>query len=198
MYTPKHPEVQRLTEELNNARLAAATERQRPQADRVAELRLDPTYQQLVADRDMGEMRVRQLAAAEADARRQIAVYQARVEGAPMVEQQLAAVQRDYDLEKAQYGDLSARLRAATIAEDVEMGGNGEQFTVLYAASLPLAPTKPIPWKVMLMSIMAGVCLGGALTFGREYLDRSVHDVREIKDEFDLPVLGEVNRIGIA
>jgi capsular polysaccharide biosynthesis protein len=47
----------------------------------------------------------------------------------------------------------------------------------------------------MLIAIVAGICLGGASTFAREYLDRSVHDVRELKDEFDLPVLGEIVRI---
>jgi capsular polysaccharide biosynthesis protein len=43
--------------------------------------------------------------------------------------------------------------------------------------------------------MMVGVCLGGGATFAREYLDRSVHDVRDLRDEFDLPVLGEVGRI---
>jgi len=33
------------------------------------------------------------------------------------------------------------------------------------------------------------------LTLGREYFDRSVHDVRQLKDEFNVPVLGEVTRI---
>jgi capsular polysaccharide biosynthesis protein len=47
----------------------------------------------------------------------------------------------------------------------------------------------------MLISLVAGICLGGAATFGREYLDRSVHDVRDLKDEFDVPILGEVARI---
>jgi capsular polysaccharide biosynthesis protein len=47
----------------------------------------------------------------------------------------------------------------------------------------------------MVISMMVGVCLGGGATFAREYLDRSVHDVHDLKDEFDLPVLGEVGRI---
>jgi capsular polysaccharide biosynthesis protein len=42
------------------------------------------------------------------------------------------------------------------------------------------------------------VCLGGGLTFAREYLDRSVHDVHDFKNEFDLPVLGEVAHIQTA
>ena len=111
------------------------------------------------------------------------------------VEQQLTAVSRDYELEKQQYSHLSEKLNTASMAEQLARSRRGEQFTVLYPATLPTQPTKPIPWRVMLMAIMAGVCLGGAAAFAREYLDRSVHDVHDLKDEFDLPVLGEVGRI---
>jgi capsular polysaccharide biosynthesis protein len=50
----------------------------------------------------------------------------------------------------------------------------------------------------MVVSILAGCVIGGAATLGREYLDRSVHDVRDLKDEFDLPVVGEIGRIEAA
>jgi capsular polysaccharide biosynthesis protein len=46
----------------------------------------------------------------------------------------------------------------------------------------------------MLITILAGVCLGGALALGREYLDRSIHDARALND-LELPVLGEIPRI---
>ena len=195
VYTDKHPEVQRLEEEIANARKDVLAERQRPEADRLAQLQLDPAYRQLSADREMSRLRIRELQRAGTDAQRQIGVYQARVEAAPMVEQQLATLQRDFDLEKQQYSDLSAKLHASTIAENVERNRSGEQFMILYPASYPNEPTKPVPWRVMLISIAAGVFLGGAMTLGREYLDRSVHDVRELKDEFEVPVLGEVARI---
>ena len=106
-----------------------------------------------------------------------------------------AAVQRDFDLEKQQYTDLSAKLAAAGIAENVERARTGEQFSVLYPAGFPSEPTKPVPLRVMLFSIVAGICLGGALMIGREYFDRSIHDVRELRDEFELSVLGEVGHI---
>ena len=111
------------------------------------------------------------------------------------MEQQLASVQRDYDLERQQYSELSSKLRAATMAENVERNCSGEQFTVLYPATMPIEPTKPVPWRVMLIAIVAGICLGAGATLGREYLDRSVHDVRDLREEFQLPVLGEVTRI---
>jgi uncharacterized protein involved in exopolysaccharide biosynthesis len=143
----------------------------------------------------MGRLRIRELQRAESDIRRQIGLYQARVESAPMVEQQLTSVQRDYDLEKTQYSELTSKLRAATMAENVERNRRGEQFTVLYPASYPAEPTKPVPIRVMLLSIVAGICAGAGLTLAREYLDRSVHDVRDLRDEIDVPVLGEVTRI---
>jgi protein tyrosine kinase modulator len=198
MYTDKHPEVVRLQEDLAAARKDVATERQKPTADRLAQLQLDPAYRQLVADREMARLRIRELERAEQDARRQIGVYQSRVEQAPMVEQQLTNVQRDYDLEKQQYADLSNRLHAAQITENVERNRRGEQFTVLYAANYPLEPTKPVPLRVMLIAILTGVVLGAALTLAREYFDRSVHDVRDIRDEFELPVVGVVGRITAA
>jgi polysaccharide chain length determinant protein (PEP-CTERM system associated) len=195
LYTDKHPEVQRLEEDLAAARAGAAADKQRPASDRMAQLQLDPIYRQLAADREMTRLRVRDLQRAETDVRRQIGLYQARVEAAPRVEQQLASVERDYLLEKQAYSKLSEQLNAATMQEQLERGRRSEQFTVLYGANLPTEPTKPVPWRVMLVSILAGLCLGGAASFAREYLDRSVHDVRDLKEEFDLPVLGEVGRI---
>ncbi len=194
-YTNKHPEVVRLEEELATAKAEAARDQQRPVSDRVARLKTEPAYRQLVADREAARLRIRELERADSDTRRQIAVYQSRVESAPMVEQELASVQRDYDLEKQQYVDLSAKLSAATIAENVERARTGEQFSVLYPAAYPTEPTKPVPLRVMLFSIVAGICLGGALMLGREYFDRSIHDVRELRDGLDLAVLGEVGHI---
>jgi polysaccharide chain length determinant protein (PEP-CTERM system associated) len=196
-YTEKHPEVQRLLDELASAERDAAADRERPTSARLAQLQLDPAYRQLMTDREMTRMRIKELERSGSDAQRQIGQYQARVEAAPMVEQQLTTVQRDYDLERKLYSDLSEKLHNATIAENVERNRGGEQFTILYPANYPSEPTKPVPARVMLISILAGICLGGALTLGREYLDRSVHDVRELKDEFDLPVLGEITRIQI-
>src|SRR5437588_2411813 len=198
IYTDKHPEVQALQQELADARRDAIAEQKKPAEERNARLRMDPTYRQLVGDRETSRMRIRELQRLEVDHRRQIAMYQARVEHAPMVEQQLASVQRDFELQKVQYNELSAQLHKAQIAENVERNRRGEQFTILYGASWPSDPVKPIPLRIMLMSILGGICLGGALTLGREHFDRSVHTTRDFKDEFELPVLGEVARIQTA
>ena len=100
-YTEKHPEVQRLKEELESAKRDAAADHAKPSSDRLAQLQLDPSYRQLMTDREMARLRIKELERSGSDAQRQISMYQARVEAAPMVEQQLSTVQRDYDLEKS-------------------------------------------------------------------------------------------------
>lgn len=71
-YTDKRPEVLRIQEELRSARSAAAAERSRPAEDRLPHLKNDPTYRQLLADRENGRLRVRELQRAESQARAQI------------------------------------------------------------------------------------------------------------------------------
>ena len=116
------------------------------------------------------------------ETQRLIKAYQARVEAAPMVEQQLATIERDYALERQQYTDLSSKQRAATISASVERNRSGERFSVLEPATFPTEPLKPVPMRIMLGSLLAGLCLGAALTLGREYLDTSVHDERDIRE----------------
>ncbi len=194
-YTEKHPEVQRIQEELASARKEAQASRQQPAADRLARLQRNPAYLQLVGDREVARGRIKDLERDAADTQASIARYQSRIEAAPMVEQQLATIERDYNLEKQTYNDLSSKQRAASMAANVERNRSGERFDVLDAATLPLTPLKPIPLRVMLGSIVAGIILGAGLTLLREYFDGSVHDERELREELELPILGSINHL---
>jgi polysaccharide chain length determinant protein (PEP-CTERM system associated) len=198
VYTEKHPEIQRLQEDLAAAKRDAAADRERPEEDRLQTLQVDPGYRQLLADRETARLRVRDLQRAESQMRAQVASYQSRVEAAPMVEQQLASLQREYDLEKRQYSELSNKLQSAELAENLERRRGGEQFQVLYAAYVPRQPESPNVMRLLLLGVALGIALGGAAGVAREYLDRSVHDLRGLQAEFDVPVLGEISRISPA
>ena len=194
-YTEKHPETIRLKDEIATAERASAAERSRPVSDRLAILNANPEYRQLLKDRETTKMRIAESQRQQAGITREIAQYQGRVEAAPRVEQQLVSLQREYDLERSSYGDLTQKRQAALLNEELQRKQGGEQFAVLVPAGLPDEPFKPKPMRVMLMAIAAGLVLGGAFAFGREYLDRSVHDARGVRDEFELPVLAEIPRI---
>lgn len=194
-FTDKHPEVVRLKEELATAEKVAAAERTRPAADRMAGLQSNPEYRQLVKDREATKLRIADLQRGERATADQIRQYQTRVEAAPRVEQQLVSLQREYDLERTAFGELTQKRQTALLAEDLQRKQGGEQFSVLIPAGLPEEPFKPKPFRVLLMAVAAGFVLGGAGVLGREYLDRSVHDARGLRDEFELPVLAEIPRI---
>jgi succinoglycan biosynthesis transport protein ExoP len=194
-FTDKHPEVIRLREELANAEKAAAAERARPAADRIAVLNANPEYRQLLKDRETAKLRIGELQRQSATLSAQVGSYRSRVEAAPRVEQQMVSLQREYTLERAAYGELTQKKQAALLNEEIQRKQGGEQFAVLVPAGLPGEPFKPKPMRVLLMALAAGLVLGGAGVTGREYLDRSVHDARGLRAEFELPVLAEIPRI---
>ena len=81
-----------------------------------------------------------------------------------MVEQQLASLQREYDLEKQQYGELSGKLQSAELAENLERRRGGEQFQVLYAAYVPREPESPNVIRLLLLGVTTtqfGTCFHG-------------------------------------
>ena len=193
-YTDKHPDVDRLQREIKQARAEASAAKVAP-PNRDELLKADPIYRAKIQERDMARLHIRELQAASVASQRQIGDYQNRVEAAPIAEQELASVQRDYDAEKARYADLNTRFNNARMAEDLARKQGGERFSVLYAANLPDAPFEPQPLKIMAMAIVAGFVLGLGAALGREFLDRSVHDSRALEHEFEVPVLGEIPRI---
>ena len=116
-----------------------------------------------------------------------------------MVEQELASLTQDYDLELTRYKDLSTKHQSALMAEDLARKQGGERFVVLNPAYLPSKPVSPDILKLMLMATALGFVLGSGAVIGREFLDRSVHDARALQTEFEVPVLAEIPHIhGVA
>lgn len=194
-YTDKHPEVDRLKTEIAQAQSELASMKAPAGGASQDLLMADPVYRQRLADRDAVRLRINTLRAQSSQASAQIAQYQSRVEAAPMVEQDLASISRDVDLERARYTDLKKNYDNARSAEDLARKQGGERFSVLYPASQgqPAAPGQI--FKLLLIPIVMGFVLGAAMALGREFMDRSVHDARALQSEFEVPVLGEIPKI---
>ena len=194
-YTDKHPEVDRLKAEMAQVDTDLAAMKQGPGTANADLLAADPTYRQRTADRDSARLRINTLRAQSALATKQIADYQSRVEAAPMVEENLASVTRDVELERTRYNSLKNNYDNARGAEDLARKQGGERFSVLYPAypGRPAAPGQPL--KLLVMGIAMGFAIGAAMALGREFMDRSVHDARALQNEFEVPVLGEIPKI---
>ena len=194
-YTDQHPDIVQAKEELTVAQRDMTSARQQPSAGNADVLSADPSYRQKVQERDAAKLHIAQLQRQVAQALSQIGSYQARVESAPLVEQELSSLVQENELERTRYTDLSAQHQKALLAEDLARKQGGERFVVLNPASLPTSPDSPDLLKLMLLSLGMGFMLGTVAVVGREFMDRSVHDARVLQNEFDVPVLGEIPRI---
>lgn len=193
MYTAKHPEVKRLEEEVAAAKAeVVAAQRAQPATD--APVKVDPAFRQLSAERESVRIRIRELEAADARIGRELTQYQGRVDEAPLIEQQLTSLSRDYEFQNQQHQQLAEQYQAALMTEDLERGGAGEQFTVLYPAYLPASPATPNVPLVIAFSVLAGLVLGGGLALTREYFDRAVYDTRALQYASGRVVLAEIPR----
>jgi succinoglycan biosynthesis transport protein ExoP len=88
----------------------------------------------------------------------EIASYQRKVEAAPLREQQLVELTRNYDISKQHYQALLDGTFNIGMAADLEQKQKAERFTVLDLAQVPQKPIKPK--RDLLIPLSAVVALG--------------------------------------
>jgi hypothetical protein len=125
----------------------------------------------------------------------EIAVYQARVEEAPTLSQEILILQRDYDNMRQSYHSLLNRRLEAEIAANMEKKQKGEQFIIIDEARMPKLPVSPKMPKLFLATVAGGFFLGGVLVFLIETIDLSVRRIDMLESEIGLPVLTMVPQI---
>lgn len=194
-YTDKHPEVILLQDEVKAARAELVAAGSQPASSRKEQLAADPAYQHRVAERNMLQLRIRELQRRQNQLQADINRYQQRVDAAPRAEQELASTENEHELERENYKQLSARHAAALTQEQIARSRGGERFSVLTPASLPQSPESPNRGRIILITLALALALGIAVAFVREYLDRSIRDARSLQDEFEVPVLAQIPRL---
>ncbi|MBI3597380.1 MAG: hypothetical protein HY203_09535 [Nitrospirae bacterium] len=125
----------------------------------------------------------------------QMKEYEDRVEKAPLHEQQMLSLMRDYEITKQNYQSLLDKKLNAKISENLEERQKGEQFRVLDAADLPKKPYKPDQFKLILLGIIAGLGGGGGVAYLREMTDVSFKKAEEVETILHFPVLASIPNI---
>ncbi|HTB12862.1 MAG TPA: Wzz/FepE/Etk N-terminal domain-containing protein [Bryobacteraceae bacterium] len=135
----------------------------------------------------------RELAMREADRqqiRKQMSLYQGRIEKLPLREQEMAAVMRDYEISKANYKSLLDKKLSAGMASDMERRQQGERFTLLDPARVPEKPVKPNRPLFAGIGCAVVLILAFAIGFAREATKNQILGEWEIAG--DMPILGRV------
>jgi polysaccharide chain length determinant protein (PEP-CTERM system associated) len=126
------------------------------------------------------------------DLSRNIAAYQARVEGSPQLEGQYIALTRDLSLAKQSYEDLHRKTEVSETAKDLEEHKAGENLEVLDGASDPQAPSEPNRLQIAAMGTGFGLMLGIVLAGAKEMKNTSLKNLKDVRAYTNLPVLSSI------
>jgi succinoglycan biosynthesis transport protein ExoP len=124
-----------------------------------------------------------------------ITQYQARLNMAPVMEQQYADITRDYDQSKTDYESLLAKKNQSEMSTDLEKTQQAEHFRMLDPPNVPSRPYKPNRLMLCGAGLVVGLVLGGGLAFGQEKLSGKVYTEREIKKIVPFDLIGEIPSI---
>jgi polysaccharide chain length determinant protein (PEP-CTERM system associated) len=203
-YTDKHPEIVALRETVTrleeekaqgakvSTNVALPTSGSASEDVLMHTLDMNPVYQSMKialsqADAELAEVRG-QIGAQE----QAIANLRSRMDAIPEVEAELARLNRDYVVNKAQYDQLLQRLESARISERADQSTEDVKFRVIEPPTVPVIPSGPE--RVLLSALVLLASLGAGLGFAM--LLQQVRPVFSTKDTLrqvtGLPVLGSV------
>lgn len=202
---PEDPELVRLRAELAEARTRytesnsyvkslkaqiEAAEKRKPQstakpgesakvvtsADMAAMTPMMQVQSQLKAN----EQEIKNTEAQLKDTDAQIRAYQVKLNSAPIHEQQLAVLMRDYDQLKANYDSLLKKQMDSQLATNMENRQEGAQFVILDAPSLPAKPYSPNRIKFSLGGLGAGIFFGIVIAIAWELISNKIRRERDV------------------
>jgi polysaccharide chain length determinant protein (PEP-CTERM system associated) len=201
-FTEKHPDVIALREQIAKLEEQKLTERDSagpiagggPALLNLAQLDVNPVYQRMKMALTEAEVDMAALRGKIADVNREVAGLRSRVDTIPEVEAQLAQLNRDYEVNKAQYTALVQRLESARLSGEVEQTRDEVKFRILEP---PMAALRPVgPNRMLFSGIVLAAALGAgiALAFLLGQITPVFAERRELATLTGLPVLGSISR----
>jgi polysaccharide biosynthesis transport protein len=124
--------------------------------------------------------------------RSEIASYEQRIQATPRVEQELEALNRDYNTAKESYDSLRKRYEEAQLADSLEQTKQAETFRILDAAIVPTSPAAPNRMRLLIMAFFFSVASGVGIMLLTEHLDTSFHTVGELRQFTTVAVLASI------
>jgi polysaccharide biosynthesis transport protein len=215
-YTPAHPDVRRLKKKIEDEETrVASTETasaavavpvppppptktaadpvppSRPAVERVlsAPAHFNPILQSQIraVDADIAKHKAEQERLAKL-----VASYRSKVDSIPVRQQEIASLTRDYEMNKAHYGQLLDRELSAETATQLEIRQKGEKFEVLDPAQPAERPSSPKRTLINAGGAIAGLTLGLLMALATELLGMSITGAQDIVDASSLKVLGVI------
>lgn len=117
---------------------------------------------------------------------------QAQVNTLPRIEAELAALNRDYEVNRQQYEQLLARRESARLSQEAEKSRQKVRFRIVDPPRVPIKPTGPRRLLLMTLVLGAGLGTGVGLAFLLSQLWPTFDSRRSLMENTGIPVLGSV------
>jgi len=197
-FTDRHPDViaaRQTLEDLKKRRAAEIESLRKGDATAVAASRAssNPVYQSV-------QLALNQVDVEIADLNTELAQHEAKLnelrrylDTAPQVEAEFAQLNRDYDVNKAQYTALLANLQKARLGERAATAGS-IRFEIVQPPTASFRPVWPRRVSLLTGILAAALGAGGALAYGLSYLYPVVCSASAFAQSVaGVPVLGVVS-----
>jgi protein tyrosine kinase modulator len=195
-YTDKHPDViaMRATlAELQNRRKAELESLRRGDATAVASSGAgnNPVYQSMQLELNKVDVEIAALRRELAQHQGTVAELRQRLNSAPQVEAEYQQLNRDYDVNKAQYTALLESYQKARLGERADNAGS-VRFEVVLPPTSPLVPVWPKRTLFLGLIWLAALGVGAGIAYGLHTIKPILSSVRAVNDLTSFPVLGVV------
>jgi polysaccharide chain length determinant protein (PEP-CTERM system associated) len=192
-YTPEHPDVIKTKKLLEELRKKSAAAPKTLNSSGETQTKAEPANIQLLRARvRQDEMNIAGLTKQQGQIQDQIRTLQARMEASPMVEQQLKELTRNYQSALEFYNDLQKKRESSQMAKDLAHQREGEEFRVLDAPNLPVAPSFPKKTYFAGGGVGGGFALSLAILYILMMMDKTLHTERDVELQLKLIVLATV------
>ena len=193
-YTDQHPDVisaRATLEELTKRRAAELESLRRGDATAVASSGAgnNPVYQSMQLELNKVEVEIAALRRELEQHQGTVADLRRRLNSAPQVEAEYQQLNRDYDVNKAQYTALLESYQKARLGQRAETAGS-VRFEVLLPPTAPAAPVWPRRTLLLAGIWLGSLAAGAALAYGLNVLNPVVVSVRVMNELTSFPVLG--------
>jgi polysaccharide chain length determinant protein (PEP-CTERM system associated) len=200
-YTEKHPDVRKLREQIADLEktrqqlLAGSTSKSSDDTTAptsAVEVRDMTPKMELQSQLKANQIEIANRQRTIKNLQAQLATYQARLDSAPVREQEFADITRDYNQSRANYDLLLAKRDQSEMATNLVKTQQGQRFTMLDPPNVPTRPYSPNRLKLAGIGLFAGLVLGGGIAGGAEFLDTRLHSERELRKLVSAEIIADV------
>ncbi len=196
-YTEQHPDViatRATLEDLKKRRALELESLRRGDAAAVAASGAanNPVYQSMQLELNKADVDIAALRRQLAQHQSTVADLRERLNSAPQVEAEYQQLNRDYDVNKAQYTALLENYQKARLGERADNAGS-VRFEIVLPPTAPVIPAWPKRTEWLTVVWFLAMAAGAGLAYGVHTLRPVVCSVRDVNAVTAFPVLGVVS-----